>query len=155
MALANETAVGGTHYKGQRLEHWDYTVRALNNRYLEGNITKYVLRHRSKNGLQDLEKAQHYLTKLQEEFAAGRVDPHVTDHTFDVHAFCEEQGLTRDESFVLQRLAYWGHTWHLEQVALTIRELQGIARAKEQREQALKIGAAEPGRNYVNQGDEE
>jgi len=34
--------------------------------YLQGNIMKYLWRYRYKNGLQDLEKAQWYLTKLLE-----------------------------------------------------------------------------------------
>jgi hypothetical protein len=32
--------------------------------FLEGNVVKYVCRHRKKNGLQDLEKAQVYLDWL-------------------------------------------------------------------------------------------
>ena len=32
--------------------------------YLQGNIIKYLWRYRYKNGVQDLEKAQWYLTRL-------------------------------------------------------------------------------------------
>lgn len=35
--------------------------------FLEGNILKYVLRHRRKNGIEDLRKAMTYLTWLIEE----------------------------------------------------------------------------------------
>ena len=35
--------------------------------YLQGNIIKYLWRYRYKNGVQDLEKAQWYLSKLIEE----------------------------------------------------------------------------------------
>lgn len=35
--------------------------------FLEGNILKYVLRHRRKNGVEDLRKAMTYLTWLIEE----------------------------------------------------------------------------------------
>lgn len=35
--------------------------------FLEGNIIKYVLRHRRKNGVEDLRKAMTYLTWLIEE----------------------------------------------------------------------------------------
>ena len=34
--------------------------------YLEGNIVKYVSRWKDKGGVDDLRKAQHYLTKLIE-----------------------------------------------------------------------------------------
>ena len=35
--------------------------------YLQGNIMKYLWRYRYKNGVEDLKKAQWYLTKLIEE----------------------------------------------------------------------------------------
>lgn len=55
--------VGGTHYKEQTLQHWDYVL--LNNiPYMEAQIIKYVSRWRGKNGIQDLEKARHFLDKL-------------------------------------------------------------------------------------------
>lgn len=69
---ANETQVGGTHYRTE-IQHWDY-VLANGLGYFEGQITKYVTRWRKKNGLQDLEKARHFLDKLIEEVRAGRFD---------------------------------------------------------------------------------
>ncbi len=42
--------------------------------YIKGNVLKYLLRERHKNGLEDLEKAQWYLnrliTKLEKEMVA-------------------------------------------------------------------------------------
>lgn len=35
--------------------------------WCEGNIIKYVIRYKAKNGLEDLEKAKWYLEKLIEE----------------------------------------------------------------------------------------
>ena len=32
--------------------------------YFEGNVIKYVCRHREKNGLEDLQKAKWYLERL-------------------------------------------------------------------------------------------
>ena len=61
---ANEQQVGGTHYVSP-MQHWDY-VLANNIPYMEAQIIKYLTRWRKKNGLQDLEKAQHFLTKLIE-----------------------------------------------------------------------------------------
>ena len=34
--------------------------------YMEGNVIKYVVRHKRKNGIADLEKAMHYLQMLIE-----------------------------------------------------------------------------------------
>jgi hypothetical protein len=61
---ANESQIGGTHYKTQ-YEHWDLAV-AIPLGYLEGCATKYVCRWRKKGGIQDLIKAMHYLEKLIE-----------------------------------------------------------------------------------------
>ena len=50
--------------------------------YLAGNIVKYVSRYKTKNGLEDLYKAKHYIEKLIEEehkllgAAAPRIDTH-------------------------------------------------------------------------------
>lgn len=48
--------VGGTHYEQMKIEPVDY-IMANNMNFLEGNVIKYVTRHRLKNGKQDLEKA--------------------------------------------------------------------------------------------------
>lgn len=61
---ANDKQINGDHYRGA-IQTWDYIV-ANDLGFLEGNIVKYVTRFRKKNGIQDLEKAQHYLQKLIE-----------------------------------------------------------------------------------------
>ena len=65
MTDANNVQVGGTHYKDKSIQPWDYIVQN-NIPYLEGNIIKYVSRWRDKGGMDDLLKAQHYLSKLIE-----------------------------------------------------------------------------------------
>lgn len=62
---ANDTQCGGSHYKKQAIQPWDYIV-ANNLGYLEGNVVKYVSRWRDKGGVEDLRKARHYLDKLIE-----------------------------------------------------------------------------------------
>jgi len=62
---ANDEQVGGTHYKDKSIQPWDY-IAANNIGYFEGNIIKYVSRWRSKGGVDDLNKAAHYLKKLIE-----------------------------------------------------------------------------------------
>ena len=61
---SNRKQVGGDHYQSS-IQTWDYII-AHDLGYLEGNVIKYVTRHRKKNGMQDLEKALHYLQKLIE-----------------------------------------------------------------------------------------
>jgi Protein of unknwon function (DUF3310) len=60
----NETQVGGTHYQSS-YQHWDFVIDT-NLHYLYGCATKYLSRWRQKNGVQDLEKAIHYIRKAQE-----------------------------------------------------------------------------------------
>ena len=65
MESANQTQVGGTHYKSKAIQPWDY-IAANELGYFEGNIVKYVSRWKDKGGLDDLRKARHYLDKLIE-----------------------------------------------------------------------------------------
>ena len=63
---ANERQVGGSHYKDNgKPEHWDL-VTMYEWDYFQGQITKYLMRWRKKNGIQDLEKARHFLDKYIE-----------------------------------------------------------------------------------------
>lgn len=62
---ANSRQVGGDHYKLRKFQHWDM-VAMFDLDYFQGQITKYVIRWKDKNGLQDLEKAQHFLEKYIE-----------------------------------------------------------------------------------------
>jgi len=43
-------------------------VQSHNLNYAEGNIIKYIVRHKFKNGLEDLRKARRYLDFLEEEY---------------------------------------------------------------------------------------
>jgi hypothetical protein len=63
--LANEEQVGGDHYKNKAIQPWDY-IASNNLGYLEGCVIKYVSRYKEKGGIQDLQKAAHYLQKLME-----------------------------------------------------------------------------------------
>jgi hypothetical protein len=62
---ANERQVGGDHYKGAEYQHWDY-AHDVKLHGLPWAASKYVSRHRKKNGKQDLEKAVHYYDKAEE-----------------------------------------------------------------------------------------
>jgi len=66
---ANDRQVGGSHYAGE-IQHWDFVI-ANDLDYFQGQITKYVTRWKKKNGVKDLEKAQHFLEKYLEEIRKG------------------------------------------------------------------------------------
>ena len=55
------------HYYTQGIDCIDY-ITSKNMSFLEGNVVKYVTRHRMKNGLEDLHKAQWYLTRLIQDY---------------------------------------------------------------------------------------
>ena len=63
--IANSQQVGGDHYRDKAIQPWDY-IASNELGYLEGNVVKYVSRWRNKGGVEDLKKAQHYLSKLIE-----------------------------------------------------------------------------------------
>jgi hypothetical protein len=62
---ANQRQVAGTHYRSGGLQHWDI-VSLMRLDYFQAQITKYVMRWKSKNGVQDLQKAQHFIEKYIE-----------------------------------------------------------------------------------------
>jgi len=51
------------YYVGTRIQVSDF-ISEFNLNYFEGNIIKYIVRHRSKNGIEDLKKARWYLDRL-------------------------------------------------------------------------------------------
>ena len=63
---ALETQVGGSHYQNMKIQPIEF-IQANRLFFCEGNVVKYVVRWRTKNGLEDLKKARHYLDLLIEE----------------------------------------------------------------------------------------
>lgn len=57
--------IGGSHYEDMKIQPIEFILEN-NLSFLEGNILKYICRYKSKNGLQDLLKAKHYLDILIE-----------------------------------------------------------------------------------------
>lgn len=84
---ANDTQVGGNHYKQFKgMEPWDViTFWGLG--YLDGTAVKYLARWRHKNGLEDLKKAAHYIQKQIEVEEAARKPPAPNELKF---AHCKE-----------------------------------------------------------------
>ena len=62
--------IGGTHYKNMAIQPIEFIV-ANDIPYREANVIKYIVRWRSKNGLEDLQKARHYINMLIEEVVVG------------------------------------------------------------------------------------
>ena len=61
--MDNSKQVGGNHYKWMKMEPTEFIM--INEiPFCEGNVIKYVCRHRHKNGAEDLKKAIHYLETI-------------------------------------------------------------------------------------------
>ena len=74
---AFDSQIGGNHYKSFKIQPIEFiTINGLG--YIAGNIIKYVCRYKSKNGIEDLRKARHYIDMLieselkEEAFARNR-----------------------------------------------------------------------------------
>ena len=64
-AAAINRQVGGTHYKEYSIQPIEFIV-ANGINFCEGNAIKYICRHGTKGGRQDIDKAIHYLELLKE-----------------------------------------------------------------------------------------
>jgi len=58
--------VSPQHYQQGNIQVLDF-ITDQKFSYLEGNIVKYICRYKTKNGLEDLEKANYYLNELINE----------------------------------------------------------------------------------------
>ena len=57
--------VGGDHYSKLAIQPVEYITKNKLS-YLQGNVIKYVTRYKDKNGVEDLQKAKHYINLLIE-----------------------------------------------------------------------------------------
>ena len=63
---ATDKQVGGSHYKDCAIQPVDYIVKN-NLDFLEGNVVKYITRHRTKGGIEDIKKVIHYAELILEK----------------------------------------------------------------------------------------
>lgn len=102
---ANEIQVGGTHYKTS-YEHWDFVINCKLG-YLEGCATKYIARWRRKDGIKDLQKAEHYILKMIESWSYLKSE-HRLHHYFieqQSELFAKVNELTVDEKYIIAAIS--------------------------------------------------
>lgn len=119
MSEANNRQVGGAHYKGG-FQHWDMVI-AGHVPYLEGCATKYLVRHKRKNGKEDLEKALHYVAKIRENWiilGVVRVDRSTVDRL--LHQYPELGPYTRE---AVRKILNWEQPADLYFVEDLIRQI--------------------------------
>lgn len=70
MTTANATQIGGNHYASKAIQPWDAMQTWMSREefagYLRGNVIKYMARCNDKGGIEDVQKARHYIDKLIE-----------------------------------------------------------------------------------------
>tara|TARA_R110000803_G_scaffold19688_1_gene51351 strand:+ start:2619 stop:2822 length:204 start_codon:yes stop_codon:yes gene_type:complete len=59
--------INGNHYSKLKIQPTQYIIENKLG-YIEGNVIKYVTRHKDKNGKEDIKKAIHYLEMLLEKY---------------------------------------------------------------------------------------
>jgi len=62
---ADYKQIGGEHYKSKAIQPWA-VIESNGMGFFDGNALKYLMRYREKGGVQDLQKAIHYIEKLIE-----------------------------------------------------------------------------------------
>ena len=76
MAVSGDTGnawdkqVGGDHYKQYAIQPAKFAL-ANGLDYAQSNAIKYIVRHKDKNGVQDLDKAIHYIELLKQHHYKG------------------------------------------------------------------------------------
>jgi hypothetical protein len=60
-----DSQVGGEHYKKMPIQPLEFIVKnGLD--FFQGNVLKYIIRYKDKNGVEDLKKARHYIDMMIE-----------------------------------------------------------------------------------------
>jgi hypothetical protein len=67
---ALDVQIGGGHYKTMKIQPIEFTL-ANNLGFCEGNVIKYVCRYKDKGGIEDINKAIHYLELLRDSMNNG------------------------------------------------------------------------------------
>ena len=123
---ANEKQIGGEHYKAS-YECWDW-IADCNIDFFRGTAVKYLLRWRKKNGVEDLEKALHFLEKYDEIGWS-------TDEEFEL---CETRDLINAHNLKETMEDVIIHTISRDDVMEAITLLRAfIASVKQERQEAL------------------
>ena len=124
--VANDIQVGGKHYRSE-YQHWDW-VTNIGMGYLAGQVTKYLYRWRNKNGVQDLEKAGHFLDKLIEVspiivFEQRQSHFHRVWIEAETRAFFEANDISGPERVICVILANWASKTELHDARNVLSEL--------------------------------
>lgn len=101
--------VAGSHYKGLPIQPTEFAQRNHLD-FCVGSILKYVTRHRSKNGIEDLRKGRHFV-EIREAFPLDIAPPGYRAIT--MLEYVTRNSIRPDDAEVLYRLeAYYNADGH-------------------------------------------
>ena len=83
MSNPYDTQVGGNHYQTMKIQPAEF-INKNEMKFAEGNAIKYICRHVNKGGLQDLEKAKHYIDMIIERDYADEAKNSSVDSGLDI-----------------------------------------------------------------------
>lgn len=146
---ANDKQVGGDHYRTE-YQHWDFAIDVKLG-YFTGQVTKYVSRWRKKNGIQDLQKAAHFLQKYIEDVLPKQNDLHINHKPWieverAIIRYFAANSISGPEAVVIRLLAHDHTTSTAKQAGLYLDGLLSVARKEEEAVASAK------GMGYVMQG---
>ena len=153
MSTANTTQVGGTHYQNP-FQHWD-PAHELDLGYFEGQVSKYITRHRFKKGQEDAEKALHFCKKLIELATnGGRMPRHRMVSFARMTQYAEANKLLPIEYACINSVCNWQFVEDLNMLQARIERLisetySNVLPLVDMLQQAHE--GSEPGPGYVNQ----
>ena len=87
--------IGGSHYKDMPFQPIKL-ISMLDLDFFQGNVVKYVSRHKLKDGVRDLEKAKHYCRMAMEmEKSSSRLSMTILQAVFISEGFVTSNGLSK------------------------------------------------------------
>ena len=92
-----QTQIGGSHYKNFEYQPIEFFMDMKLN-FIQCNIIKYIVRHRSKNGIEDVKKAKHY-AEIAKELKVS-VESIMLDDTSLVFKFSDQIKDNMDKTIV-------------------------------------------------------
>lgn len=117
----NKRQVGGTHY-AKKYQHWDFAADCKLG-YFEGQITKYLERHKSKNKVQDVDKALHFAEKLYSLAVSGKF--HQAFGSFELmEKFAAERDLSPNEFTAIWKAVSWRFLGDLDDLISAVKAVK-------------------------------
>ena len=139
---ANDKQPGGSHYRAA-YQHWDF-IADTGLGYFEAQVTKYISRHRKKNGLLDVLKAEHFLEKMielrmhpNEHFCAVRRSFPL--YTLTRYLQAQEPPLEKTETEIVLIVSRWERAKHLQDALHLVRLLKAQYAAADEARRLVRL----------------